>query len=393
MSIFAGIRFLDLTRLLPGAYCSLLFADLGADVIKIEEPGMGDYARWLPPGFGKEASGAAFQMLNRNKKSLTLNLKHEDGKMVFRRLAAAADIVLESFRPGVMRRLGVGYEALSEINPRLIYCSITGYGQDGPYQNLAGHDINFLGHAGVLAITGARGGPPVPPGAQMADLGGGSLMAAFTIAAALHHRNLSGRGQMLDVSMTDGVVSWLSTHLGVFFATGRVPSRGEERLNGGLVCYGVYETKDGKYLTLGALEPKFWQAFCRVLGREDLVPHQYAAGEKRDKVEADLRQTFKTKTRDEWLAAFKGVDACVGPVLDFDEVREDPGLRERGLFQSVHHPTAGEIPQVAFPVKLSATPAAIERAAPELGEHTDNILNGLGYSSDEIAGFRARDVI
>src|SRR3990172_8684943 len=327
MSAFAGIRFLDLTRLLPGAYCSLLFADLGADVIKMEEPGVGDYARLVPPGFRSDGGGAAFQMLNRNKKSLTLNLKHEDGKMIFRRLAAGADIVLESFRPGVMRRLGLGYEALSEVNPRLIYCAITGYGQDGPNQNLAGHDINYLGHAGVLAITGPRGGPPVLPGAQIADLGGGSLMAAFTISAALHHRNLSGRGQMLDVSMTDGTVSWLSAHLGAFFATGHVPARGEARLNGGLVCYGVYETKDGKYLTVGALEPKFWQAFCRVLGREDLVPHQYAAGEKRDKVEADLRQTFKTKTRDEWLAAFKGVNACVGSVLGFHEVGEDPRLR------------------------------------------------------------------
>jgi len=393
MGIFSGVRILDLTRLLPGAYCSLLLGDLGAEVIKVEEPGIGDYARLTPPQLGASGMGAAFLMLNRNKQSLTLNLKHEDGQEVFRRLAADADVVLESFRPGVMRRLGLDYEALRAVNPRLIYCAISGYGQDGPYQDLAGHDINYLGYAGALSVTGPRAGAPVPPGVQVADIGGGSLLAAFTIASALYHRNQSGQGQMLDVSMTDGVVSWLAHHFGMFFATGRIPLRGEERLNGGWVCYGVYETKEGSYLTLGALEPKFWQNLCHLLGREDLVPHQYASGAKRDEVEADLRAIFKTKTREEWLALFKGKDVCVGPVLDFSEVSADPHVKHRGLFQTVERPGGGSIPQVGFPVQLSATPAGITRPAPELGEHTESLLSSLGYSAAEISRFRERGVI
>jgi len=393
MKIFSGVRMLDLTRLLPGAYCSRLFADLGAEVIKVEEPGVGDYARWVPPSFGSDGPGAAFLMLNRNKKSVALNLKHEDGRAIFRKLVQGADVLLESFRPGVMRRLGLDYESLRPINPRLIYCAISGYGQDGPYRDLAGHDINYMGYAGALSITGPRGGPPLLSGVQVGDIGGGSLMAAFTIASALYHRGQSGRGQMLDVSMTDGLVSWLSHHFGVFFATGHVPERGEERLNGGWACYGVYATKDGKYLTVGALEPKFWQNLCRALGREDLVPLQHATGAKRDEVEADLRAIFASKSRDEWLTLFGSSDVCVGPVLDFGEVLEDPHVKHRGLFQTVQRPDAGPIPHVAFPVKLSETPATIERPAPELGEHTDSLLRGLDYSAEEISDLRARGVI
>ena len=224
MSIFEAVRILDLTRLLPGAYCSLFFADLGAEVIKIEEPGVGDYARWASPALEATSQGAGFEMLNRNKKSLTLNLKDESGKAILRRLVESADVLLESFRPGVMERLGLGYETLRQINSRLVYCAISGYGQHGPYRDLAGHDINYLGYAGALSITGPREGPPVLPGVQVADIGGGSLLAAFTIAAALYHRNQSGRGQMLDVSMTDGVISWLGYQFGVFFATGKAPA-------------------------------------------------------------------------------------------------------------------------------------------------------------------------
>jgi crotonobetainyl-CoA:carnitine CoA-transferase CaiB-like acyl-CoA transferase len=198
---------------------------------------------------------------------------------------------------------------------------------------------------------------------------------------------------MLDVSMTDGVISWLAHHFGVFFATGEIPLRGEERLNGGWICYGVYETKEGNYLTLGALEPKFWQNLCHLLGREDLVPHQYATGVKRDEVVADLRAIFKTKTREEWLALFKGKDVCVGPVLDFSEVPADPHVKHRGLFQTIAQPASGSIPQVTFPVQLSETPAAISRPAPELGEHTESLLSSLDYSAEEISGFRARGVI
>src|SRR5262245_33583132 len=301
MSAFAGVRMLDLSRLLPGPYCSLLFADLGADVIKVEEPGLGDYARATPPLWGESGLGAYFLLLNRNKRSVALNLKTEGGKEVFRRLARTADVVLESFRPGVMDRLGLGWAALSELNPRLVYCAITGYGQDGPYRDLVGHDINYMGYAGALSVTGARHGPPLMPGVQAADLGGGALLAAFAIAAALHHRTESGRGQFVDAAMTDGVVSWMAPYLGPFFATGHVATRGEERLNGGWICYQTFEAADGGWVTLGALEPKFWANFCRLVGREDLVPLQYAEGATRVKAEAELRAMFRTRSRDEWV--------------------------------------------------------------------------------------------
>jgi crotonobetainyl-CoA:carnitine CoA-transferase CaiB-like acyl-CoA transferase len=384
---------LDLSRLLPGPYCSLLFADLGAEVIKVEEPGLGDYGRLTRPHWGDSGVGAYFLLLNRNKKSLSLNLKTEGGKTAFRRLVETADVLLESFRPGVMDRLGLGWTALERINPRLVYCALTGYGQDGPYRDLVGHDINYMGYAGALSVTGPRGGPPLMPGVQVADLGGGALPAAFAIAAALFQRRESGRGQLVDAAMTDGVVSWLAPYFGPFFATGQLPARGEERLNGGWVCYQVFETADGRHVTLGALEPKFWANFCRLVGREDLVPLQYAEGEARDRAEAELRALFRTRPRDEWLRLLHSEDVCAGPVLTLDEVARDPQLVHRGLFGEVRHPTLGPIPQVGSPVKLSASPARMETAPPDLGAHTDEILGGLGYDADAIAALRREGAI
>jgi crotonobetainyl-CoA:carnitine CoA-transferase CaiB-like acyl-CoA transferase len=390
---FAGVRFLDLSRLLPGAYCSLLFADLGAEVIKIEEPALGDYARQTPPHWRDSGIGSYFLLLNRNKKSLSLNLKTEGGKAVFCRLVGTADVLLESFRPGVMDRLGLGWEALSAVNPRLVYCAITGYGQDGPYRDLVGHDINYMGYAGALSLTGPRGGGPLMPGVQVADLGGGSLLAAFGIAAALHHRQVSGRGQFVDTAMTDGVVSWLAPYLGPFFAAGRRPERGGERLNGGWACYQVFEAADGRHVTLGALEPKFWANFCRLVGREDLVAVQYAEGEARDRAEAELRALFRTKPRDEWVRLLQTEDVCAGPVLEIDEVVRDPQLTARGLFKSVRHPLLGVIPQVAFPVKLSATPGRVDTPPPALGADTQAILAELGYDGDAVSALRREGAI
>ena len=390
---FAGVRMLDLSRLLPGPYCSLLFADLGAEVIKVEEPGRGDYARRTPPFWGESDIGASFLLLNRNKRSVSIDLKRDAGKAIFRRLAGTADVLLESFRPGVMDRLGLGWEALRVENPGLVYCAISGYGQDGPYRNLVGHDINYMGYAGALSVTGPRESGPLTPGVQVADLGGGALMAAFAIAAALHHRRDSGEGQLVDVSMTDGVVSWLIPHLAGFFATGRVPERGRERLNGGWPCYGVYETADGGHVTLGALEPQFWANFCRLVGREDLQPLHHAEGAARDGVEATLRGLFRTRTRTDWVELLQQADVCVGPVLTLDEVVRDPQLRQRGLFAEVEHPKLGPVPQVAFPVQMSRTPGRVETPAPALGEHTDQVLRDLGYDATAISAFRRDGVI
>ena len=390
---FAGLRFLDLSRLLPGPYCSLLFADLGAEVIKVEEPGRGDYARRTPPFWGDSNIGAYFLLLNRNKKSISIDLKAEAGKAVFRRLARTADVVLESFRPGVMDRLGLGWEALRAENPALVYCAISGYGQDGPYRNLVGHDVNYMGYAGALSVTGPRDGAPLTPGVQVADLGGGALMAAFAIGAALHHRRESGQGQFVDVSMTDGVVSWLIPHLAAYFATGRVPELGRERLNGGWPCYGVYETADGGHVTLGALEPQFWANFCRLVGREDLQGLQHAKGADRDRVEAELRELFRTRPRAAWVELLQQADVCAGPVLRLDEVVRDPQLVGRGLFTEVEHPKLGPIPQIAFPVQMSGTPARVTAPPPELGEHTDEILQGLGYDGVGIEDLRRDGVV
>ena len=390
---FSGLRFLDLSRLLPGPYCSLLFADLGAEVIKVEEPGRGDYARRTPPLWGESGVGTYFLLLNRNKKSLSLNLKTEAGKAIFRRLVESADVLLESFRPGVMDRLELGWAQLRSLNPRLVYCALSGYGQDGPYRDLVGHDINYMGYAGALAVGGPRGGPPEIPGVQAADLGGGALLAAFAIAAALVHRQASGEGQFIDAAMTDGVVSWLAPYLGPLFASGCVARRGEERLNGGWPCYGIYEAADGRYVTFGALEPQFWANFCRLVGREDLLGLQHAGGEARERVEAELRALFRTRSRDDWVRLLRGADVCAGPVLDLDEVVEDPHVRHRQLVREILHPRFGQIRQIACPVRLSATPPRIETAPPDLGEHTDQLLGQLGYDGAAIAAFRRDGVV
>ncbi|MGH2898842.1 MAG: CaiB/BaiF CoA transferase family protein, partial [Solirubrobacteraceae bacterium] len=268
-----GVRVLDLSRLLPGGFCSLLLADHGADVLKVEDTGVGDYIRWAPPaveGAAPSAASALFLALNRNKRSIRIDLKQEQGRAVLLDLVRCHDVVLESFRPGVLERLGVGYEALRAVNPRLVYCAITGYGQDGPLRDRPGHDMNYLGLVGLLGLSGAVDGPPVPAAGQIADLGGGALMAAFGILAALRTAERSGAGQVVDISMSDGALSWLALVAARLLADGVVPRRGGLELAGGLACYRPYACADGGWVTLGALEPKFWQAWCRGAGREDL---------------------------------------------------------------------------------------------------------------------------
>jgi alpha-methylacyl-CoA racemase len=383
----SDIKILDLTRLLPGGFCTLLLADLGADVIKVEDTGQGDYVRWAPPYYGTDEQtplgtrSAIYLSLNRNKRSIRLDLKHEGGRQALIKLAETADVLVESFRPGVLDKLGVGYEALRQANPALVYCPITGYGQDGPNRDRAGHDQNYLGLNGVLGLTGEAGGPPIQSGAQIADLGGGALMAALGILAALQEARRSGEGQMVDISMTDGSLAWLVMEAGRYFGSGEVPKRGEVMLSGGIVCYRPYEAADG-WVTCGALEPKFWIRFCMAVGREDLIEHQFA--NPGSEPHREVEEIFKTKTRDQWRAFNDEHDAMIEPILDLDEALESELARERAMVISYEQPEFGEIKQLGFPIKLSRTPASVERPAPALGEHTAELLMDAGYSAEEV---------
>jgi crotonobetainyl-CoA:carnitine CoA-transferase CaiB-like acyl-CoA transferase len=378
MSALAGLRVLDLSRLLPGGFCSLLLADFGADVIKVEDTGMGDYVR---------ADGAAFLALNRGKRSIRIDLKQPEGRDVFLRLARAADVVLESFRPGVMDRLGVGYERLREENPRLVYCAITGYGQDGPFAARAGHDMNYLARIGLLDLTGEPNGPPVQAAGQIADLGGGSLMAAFGILAALRERERSGEGQLVDVSMTDGALSWLAMVAARVLAGGEVPARGRAELAGGLICYRPYRCADG-WVTLGALEPKFWRAWCEGVGRPELADRQFEPVG--SETHRDVEAVFAARTRAEWEAFNDEHDCCVEPVLDLGEALESELVRARGMVVEVE----GSARLLGTPVKLSRTPADPTRAGgPPIGADTDPVLAEAGYAPEEIGALRAAGAV
>lgn len=387
-----GIRVLDLTRLLPGPFCTQLLADLGAEVIKVEAPGEGDYARAHRTSIN--GYGSTFLMLNRNKKSITLNLKAKPGIQIFRRLAGNADLVVEGFRPGVVDRLGISYKALKRDNPKLLYCSLSGYGQDGPYAGLAGHDINYMSYAGLTSLTGERDGKPMPLGIQAADVAAGGIMAAFGIMAAVFHRERTGRGQYIDVSMLDGLLSVGQTLFGEYMATGKVPGPATMRLNGGYPVYGIYETKDGKFFSLGALEEKFWIVFCEKAGREDLKKFHDSGWDKdRDRLEDELKKLFKTRSRDEWTELVAGEDACGSPVLGIDEALENEQARHRGMFIEVPHPEKGKVTQVAFPIKFSDAKTETPKAAPRLGQHTQEILRSVGYTKQEIEEFGEQGVV
>jgi crotonobetainyl-CoA:carnitine CoA-transferase CaiB-like acyl-CoA transferase len=388
-----GIKILDLTRLLPGPYGTMFLADLGAEVIKIEEPEQGDYARWYSPHINNV--GSRHLLLNRNKKSVTLNLKKPEGRSILLKLVEnGADVLIEQFRPGVMDRLGVGYKDLEKANPRLVYCSLTGFGQDGPYRDVAGHDINYIGIGGILGLTGHQGGAPAIPGIQIADLVAGGLYAVLGILTALMAREKIGRGQFVDISMLDGVVSLVPDAAALYFAEGESPRMGERRLRGGLPQYQTYRTKDGKYLAVGALEDKFWANLARALGRPewaDQVPKEKEA--RTAEIKEEMSRIFLTRTREEWLDLLMKIDTCVTAVHSLEETFSDPQVLYRKMLVETKHPKAGPVKQIGIPIKFSETPGEIRDPAPEFGQHTEEILSGAGYTPEDIDRLRKEGVI
>ncbi len=380
-SPLAGVRVLDLSRLLPGPFATLVLSDLGAQVDKIEDPGAGDYMRMMPPVVGE--LGAAFQLLNRGKRSAVIDLKKPEGTEALRALVPRYDVLIESFRPGVMARLGLGYESLAELHPGLVYCAITGYGQDGPLAQRAGHDLNYLARAGVLGLTGPAGGPPQVPGVQMADVGGGALFAVTGILAALHARQITGRGRFVDVSMCEGAMAFGTFGLaGAFGGDGYGP--GEGPLSGGLAPFACYLTKDGRSMSLGALEPKFWMGFCASVGIEASMdalmpgPHQAAYREK-------LTAIFASRTLEEWMKHAEQGDYCLEPVLLPSEVASDPQHRARGAIIDLPAAGGGTLPHLRIP---TAAPPSVGDA-PSKGRDTEQVLRDAGLDADRIAALRA----
>jgi alpha-methylacyl-CoA racemase len=383
----SGIKVLDLSRLLPGPYLTMVLSDLGADVVKVEDPRIGDYLRAIPPARG--GIGGRFLAVNRDKRSLALDLKAPEGREAFLRLVERADVVVESFRPGVMDKLGVGWEALRARNRGIVVCSISGYGQDGPYRERAGHDLNYIALAGVLAMTGPRGGAPGLPGVQVADLAGGALWGAVGVLGALVGRAATGEGRWVDISMTEGAMALLAAELGNLGVGAPAPTRGAETLNGGLACYGVYETADGRYLSVGALEPKFWLAFNEAIGRRGDLAELIGDPTVQARVRAEIQAILGTRTRDEWVAHFGGRDVCCEPVLETSELATHPLHAARRMFFTVPHPELGEVAQLRTPV---GEPSATS-VGPRLGQQSDQVLGEYGFSADEIAVLRKGGVV
>ena len=379
--LLSGIRVLDLTRLLPGPFCTLYLAQMGADVIKLEEPNGGDYARSLSPEL--------FEQVNRGKKSVTLNLRKPEGAAVFRKMAADADVVIESFRPGVMDRLGCGYEALKTVNPRLVYAALTGYGQTGPYRDRAGHDMNYCGYAGVLDQTGTHGGPPVLSNVQLADLAGGALTCAVGILAAVIGTQKSGTGSFIDASMLDGTLALQVMALTAMRMAGRANARGTDMLTGALPNYSIYECADGKHIAMAALEPKFFLNFCAAVDRPDLTRLPLAPNEDGAALRAELAALFRTRPRDAWEDLLADKDCCVSAICTPDEALANAQVRARELVE-----TDGK-PAFRFPLWFSGTAGSERntRGSPTLGADTQAVLRAAGVEEEEISALSAARVI
>ena len=371
----AGITVLDIGTMTPGKYCTLLLADLGADVIRIER---------------SSATGSPISeedlILNRNKRSIAINLKGEEGRRIFYQLAEKADVVLESNRPGATKRMEVDYDTVKEINPGIIYCSLSGFGQDGPYSQLPAFDIIFMAIGGLLGLLAGKGHPPVVPGIYVSDAGAG-LMATVGILTALVARTRTQKGRFVDVAMLDGVLSILSTVSGFLRPDGK-PAQSES-LGLSIPGYAVYETKEGKYIALGIFRPQSWQALCHFLGREDLVSQQWAMGKAQREIVTFLEETFKTRPRDEWCRILRELDIEIGPVNDLAEVYDEPQARHRQMVVEVEHPEAGRMKQIGIPIKMSNTPGPFFKPAPVIGYDTEKILTELGYMQDQITRLRS----
>ena len=384
MGALSGYKVLDFSTLLPGPYATMTLADLGAEVLKISGKDKYDLVvNWPPVIEGTSVTGAQ-AWLGRGKKTIHLNLKKPAAVEAVKKLITEYDIIVEQFRPGVMKKLGLGYDELREVNPRIIYCSITGYGQTGPLSLRAGHDINYMARAGIAAAAGRRDQGPSLYNFQIADVAGGSMNAVTSILAAIIYRERTGKGQYIDVSMQDSIVPFNSMDGASYFAGGDAPARESGLLNGGGI-YDFYETSDGGYVSVGALEPKFWAALCDRLGFTDWRDGKILKTDQ-PMVKAALRKTFLSKTLQEWKEIFAEADACVEPVMSIEEVSRDEHLVSRGMWPEVEIPlTDGRtIRQMGSPIHLSASPVEYRHAGYPEGYHTKEILRGLGYSDEEI---------
>jgi crotonobetainyl-CoA:carnitine CoA-transferase CaiB-like acyl-CoA transferase len=395
MGVLDGITVLELARVAPAELPGMMFADMGADVLKIETP---EAEAPTPDALRR----AAFAYVNRNKRSLALNLKAPEGQALFKRLAATADVIVEGFRPGVMKRLGADYETVRALNPRIVYCSLSGFGQNGPYRDYPAHDMNYLSLAGVLTLIGEAGRKPAIPLNLVADYAGASLHGALGIMFALFARERTGRGQHVDVSYLDTTVALLAAtpNMRFFFSDGMAPKRGEGFLGGSYPYYAIYETKDKKLLTIGCTEPWLWENFCKAIDRPDFArfarkPDQFvrAANTEEVKVREEIEAIIRTRTRDEWWDYLVKADVCVGKVYEPEEMVKDPQVQARDMVVEVRHPTHGTVTEFGVPIKLSETPGTVRLAAPASGEHTDEVLRGLGLAAEEIRELRANRVV